>query len=138
MINLFSENYCDELKLTVNISKTNKKNLIFTFGRYAGNLKFFFKCNELELATEYKNLGIYLSKCGSYLSCEKHTAEQANNAMFSLLRKIRVLNLQIKMQKDLFCKLIKLILFYGCEIWGVGNSDIIERVQLKFLKMILN
>ena len=42
------------------------------------------------------------------------------------------------MQIDLFNKLIKPIPLYGCEIWGIGNIDIIERVQLKFLKMILN
>ena len=135
MLNLF-ENYCDEWQLTVNVSKT--KILIFTSGRYARNLKFFFKGNELELANEYKYLGIFISKSGSYLSCKKHIAEQANNAMFSLLRKIRVLNLPIEMQIDLFKKLIKPILLYGCEIWAVGNIDIIERVQLKFLKMILN
>ena len=88
--------------------------------------------------TEYKYLGIFLSKSGSYLSCKKHIAEQANNAMFSLLTKIRVLNLSIEMQIDLYSKLIKPILLYGCEIWGIGNIDIIERVQLKFLKMILN
>ena len=58
--------------------------------------------------------------------------------MISILRKIRVLNLPTEMQIDLFNKLIKPILLYGCEIWAVGNIDIIERVQLKFLKMILN
>ena len=58
--------------------------------------------------------------------------------MFSLLRKIRVLNLPIDMQIELFNKLIKPILLYGCEIWAFGNLDIIERVQLKFLKLILN
>ena len=67
MLNLF-ENYCDEWKLTVNISKT--KILIFTSGRYARNLVFF-KGNELELVTEYKYLGIYLSKSGSNMSCKK-------------------------------------------------------------------
>ena len=58
--------------------------------------------------------------------------------MVSLLRKIRVLNLPVEMQIALFNKLIKPILLYGCEIWAVGNIDVIERVQLKFLKMILN
>lgn len=33
---------------------------------------------------------------------------------------------------------VKPVLLYGCEIWGYGNIDIIERVQLKFLKIILN
>ena len=135
MLNAF-ETYCDDWKLTVNISKT--KILIFTSGKYARNLQFYFKGNELEIVTEYKYLGIYLSKSGSFVSCKKHIAEQANNAIHSLLRKIRVLNLPIDMQIDLFNKLIKPILLYGCEIWGIGNIDIIERVQLKFLKMILN
>ena len=30
--------------------------------------------------------------------------------------------------------MIKPILLYGSEIWGTGNCDILERVQLKFLK----
>ena len=34
--------------------------------------------------------------------------------------------------------MIKPILLYGCEIWGHGNLESIERVQLKFLKQILN
>ena len=135
MLNLF-EQYCDQWKLTVNISKT--KILIFSSGRHAQNLHFLFKGKEVEIVPEYKYLGIYLSRSGSFLNCKKHIAEQANIAMFALLRKIRVLNLPIEMQIDLFNKLIKPILLYGCEIWAIGNLDIIERVQLKFLKMILN
>ena len=41
------------------------------------------------------------------------------------------------MQIYLFDKMIKPILLYGCEIWGYGNLDIIETVQLKFYKQIL-
>ena len=33
---------------------------------------------------------------------------------------------------------MKPILLYGSEIWGHGNLDVIERVQLKFLKHILS
>ena len=135
ILNLF-EQYCDQGKLTVNISKT--KILFFSSGRHAQNLHFLFKGKEVEIVSEYKYLGIYLSRSGSFLNCKKHIAEQANIAMFALLRKIRVLNLPIEMQIDLFNKLIKPILLYGCEIWAIGNLDIIERVQLKFLKMILN
>ena len=39
---------------------------------------------------------------------------------------------------DLFDKMIKPILLYGCEVWGYGDIRIIERVHLKFLKQILN
>lgn len=43
----------------------------------------------------------------------------------------------IDLQIELFNKTIKPILLYGAEICGYGNNDIIERVQLKFLKYIL-
>lgn len=69
MLNIF-EHYCKEWKLTVNTSKT--KVLIFAAGRYAQNYRFIFNDVELELVKEYKYLGIYLSKSGSYLNCKKH------------------------------------------------------------------
>jgi hypothetical protein len=46
-------------------------------------------------------------------------------------------NLSISYQFDLFDKLVKPILLYGCEIWGFGNNDILEKVHLKFCKIIL-
>ena len=49
---------------------------------------------------------------------------------------MRSLNLSYDVQFDLFDKTIKPILLYGCEIWGFGNTDIIERIHLKFLKLI--
>ena len=42
------------------------------------------------------------------------------------------------MQIELFNKTVKPILLYGAEIYGFGNIDILERIQLKFLKHILN
>lgn len=30
------------------------------------------------------------------------------------------------------------ILLYGCEVWGFSNLDVIERVHLKFCKLILH
>ena len=46
--------------------------------------------------------------------------------------------LSISCQLDLFDKLVKPILLYGCEIWGSGNNDILEKVHLKFCKIILH
>jgi hypothetical protein len=36
---------------------------------------------------------------------------------------------------DIFDKTVKPILLYGCETWGFGKNDIIERVHLKFCKL---
>ena len=53
-------------------------------------------------------------------------------------KNINALNLPIHKQVDLFNKTIKPVLLYGCEIWGFGSTQIIEKVQLKFFKHILN
>ena len=124
-LNVF-EKYCDDWKLTVNISKT--KVMIFSGGRVPKNLKFYFKGNELQIVNEYKYLGIFVTRTGTFFRTKKHIADQANIALFSLLRKIRVLNLPIHMQIELFNKTIKPILLYGCEIWGFGNLNQIEKV----------
>lgn len=57
--------------------------------------------------------------------------------MHEVLRKGRIHNSSIKCQLDLLDKIVKPILLYGCEIWGFGKNDIIERVHLKFCKLLL-
>ena len=59
-------------------------------------------------------------------------------ALFSLLKKIRSLSLPYDIQIDIFDKLVKAILLYGCEIWGSGNIYLLERIQLKFYRFIFN
>ena len=93
-LNVF-ETYCDKWKLTVNITKT--KVLVFSGGKTSTNLKFHYKGEELEVVNEYKYLGIFLSRTGSFLKAKRHIADQATNALFSLLRKIRTLDLPIDM-----------------------------------------
>jgi hypothetical protein len=33
---------------------------------------------------------------------------------------------------------VRPILLYGCELWGLSNCDIVERVYLKYCKLLLN
>jgi hypothetical protein len=33
--------------------------------------------------------------------------------------------------------MVKPISLYGCEVWGYGNNKILERVHLKFCKLLL-
>lgn len=63
--------------------------------------------------------------------------EQAQKAMYSIIRKIRLFNLPMEQQFDLFDKVVVPVLLYACEIWGYENIDIIEKIHLKFLKYIL-
>ena len=134
-LNAFSD-YCDLWKLTVNVSKT--KVLIISHGRPNSSQSFYFKNIKLEIVSEYKYLGVFISRSGSFNNAKKHIAEQANKALFSLLRKGRSLDLPLELQIDLFDKMVKPILLYCSEIWGMGNCDIIERIQLRFIKHIVN
>ena len=130
------ETYCKEWKLTVNTEKT--KIVIFGQGRKTNAYHFTINMKEIEITKDYKYLGILFAQSGSLLTSKKHIAEQGSKAMFSLLRKIKCLQLPFDIQIDLFNKIVKPVLLYGSEIWGFGNLDILERVQLKFYKYIFN
>ena len=86
------------------------------------------------MVSDYKYLGVLFGRSGSFLSAKKYIASQATRAVYSLLKKARSLLLPIDMQIEMFEKTIKPILLYGCEIWGYGNIDILQQVQLKFIK----
>ena len=45
--------------------------------------------------------------------------------------------LSIKCLPDLLDTMIKLILLYGCEVWGFSYDDILEKIHLKFFKILL-
>ena len=69
-------------------------------------------------------------KNNSFYSTKKHIAEQGTKALYSLLSKARNLQSPVDIQIELFQKLVKPILLYGCEVWGFRNVDFIERVQV--------
>ena len=130
------EEYCIMWKLQVNLSKT--KIVIFGRGRMNKNCRFLLHNKIIEIIDEYKYLGVFLGASGSLVSTKKHIAEQANKASFALMKKIRNMDLPLDIQIDLFNKTVKPILLYGCEIWGIGNIEILERIQLKFFKQVLS
>ena len=130
------ERYCIEWKLTVNTKKT--KVLVFSSGKISKFDKFYLFGETLEIVNEFKYLGILFARSGKFFKNKKYLSEQARKAMFSLLKKIRLLNLPITMQIELFDKTIKPILLYGCELYGRESVQTLERIQLKFLKYILN
>ena len=132
-LSIYSE-YCNLWKLKVNHAKSK----IIIFSRKTElNYEFILDNEHLEIVTDYKYLGILFSKSNAFYKTIKQLAEQGTRAMYSLLAKARNLRLPIDMQIDLFKKLVKPILLYGCEVWGFGNVDVLERVQLKFIKQVL-
>ena len=57
---------------------------------------------EIEVTKEFKYLGICFTRGGAFDKAKKHIVEQGNKAMYSLLKKIRTLNLPLDMQLELF------------------------------------
>ena len=127
--------YCITWKMKVNVDKT--KIMIFSWGRMPVNLQFKYNGKDIEIVKDFNYLGIYFSRSGSFKTCKKHQTEKAIKAMYEVIKKGRKHNLSISCQLDLFDKLVQPILLYGCEIWGFGNNEILERVQLKFCKLLL-
>jgi hypothetical protein len=56
--------------------------------------------------------------------------------MFALLKKARNANLPLDCILKAFDVMIVPILLYGSEIWGYSYPDVIEKVHLKFMKLV--
>ena len=134
-LDIFHE-YCSMWKLKVNINKT--KAMIFSRGRSNDDIVFRYNDEVIDTVKKFNYLGIVFSKGGSFVEAMKNNVKKAMVAIYDILKKGRMFNLSIKCQYDLFDKIAKPILLYGCEIWGYCNLDIIERVHLKFCKLLLN
>ena len=92
----------------------------------------------LKTSNTYPYLGVVLATNGIFYQAQKTLAEQASKAIYSLNSKLSgYVNLSPKFMLDLFDKCILPILMYGCEVWGFHDAPNIERVQLKFCKIIL-
>jgi hypothetical protein len=58
--------------------------------------------------------------------------------MHNNLIKGRIHNVSVSCQLDLFDKIIIPMLTYGSEIWGYENIYILEKLHVKFCKLLLN
>ena len=65
----------------------------------------------------------------------KDITTRAQRAMFSILKRSRVLNLPIDIQLNLNDSMVTPILLYGCEAWGNENIDVIKKVVYVIVNM---
>ena len=128
------EEYCSIWELEVNIAKTNV--LIFAKAKIP-NYEFKYKDEILEVISAFKYLVILFSKNNSFFKKKqqqktnkkkkknkkknkkqknKQIADHGTKAVKSLLKKARNMQLPINIQVELFNKLVKPSLLYGCEV----------------------
>ena len=86
----------------------------------------------------FSYLGIVFTVGGVFTEAHNALAGQALKSIFVLNKFVRkFVNLKPKHVLDLFDKLIKPILNYGAEVWGLSQAMPIERVHLQFCKKLL-
>ena len=101
-------------KLKVNIDKT--KIVCFTNGRLPQNLQFTYSNSEIESVKEFNYLGLLLTKTVIFKRAIKTLADKGTKAMYEILERGKFHNLSISCHFDLFDKVVKPILLYGCEL----------------------
>ena len=123
--------------LNVNIDKT--KVIIFSRGKITKFKSFKFGKNTINVVDDYVYLGTTFNYNGTFNKAKAKQALQAKKATFSLITKIKQLNLTFETSIELFERLIIPVLLYGSEIWGYENpkqlQTMVNNVMRKFLRL---
>ena len=127
--------YCDQWKLKLNAKKC--KIIIFSRGKVRTYPQFSIGAENVEVVSNFLYLGLKLNYNNRMNVAQKDLYDRASRAMFGLLKKSRSLDLPIDLTLDLFDQTVLPVLTYGCELWGFQSCDIVQKLQLRFYKMVL-
>lgn len=127
--------YCQTWKLEVNPSKT--KVVVFSKRKINEKPVFTYNGENLVVVDDFVYLGVTFTYNGTFTKHKNCLLEQGRKAMFSVLKKIRKLNLPVDIQLQMFDCMVGPILLYGAEVYGYDKSDILESLFLQFYKIIL-
>ena len=131
------EGYCDKWGLNINLSKT--KIMVFrNGGPLKKNEKWFYKGNELEHVSFYRYLGITFTVKLIWTCAQKMVAAQGMKTL-NFIKHIyyKCNGLPPDIIIELMEKMVKPVITYGAEIWGLNMHKCIEDVQVKSGRFIL-
>ena len=86
---------------------------------------------------DYVYLGTTFNYNGTFLKAREKQARQARKASYSLITRIKQLNLTFEVSIELFERLIIPILLYGSEIWGYEDPKQVESILNKTMRRFL-
>ena len=148
------DQFCKEWCLDLNVSKT--KILIFNKGGKLIKNTLYFDKDCLECVQHYRYLGVYFSASGIFNYGQQDIFNKARKASFKLTKLVSSAEPSIKTSLHLYDHLIKPILLYGSEIWGIFKTNskackndesfkfsniyknsMVDKSQISFLKYIL-
>ena len=137
------EEYSNTEGIEVNKDKT--KVMIFNNnGHRMNSYQFHYKNSTLENVKNYKYLGLVFNTFGHSNEARNELKKVGLKALFKLEREMgEQFRTNPKLTMRLFDALVKPILLYGSEVWGIDNKeknegkDPAEIVHIKFCKMLL-
>jgi hypothetical protein len=150
------QQFCESIGMDVNTTKTE----ILVMGRSASvaqcmGLQFYYKSVRINVVSLAKYLGVHFQSHGRFTFAVSQLCDSATRARFALQRRIREMkSLTPDMQLRLFNAIVRPILSYGCQVWGVDYLTLpaptangtsyyhlvpespLEHVQLDFLRFV--
>ena len=95
--------------------------------------------HSLQWVEDFKYLGVTFTKSNNLSDGLETLCQQARRAQTVLdLHILKHKTVSVKYIFDLFDTLIKPILLYGSEVYGINNYNTLETFYLKFIKIILD
>ena len=101
------------------------------------NFEWFINNETIEEVDNFTYLGVKLVKNGNLRFAVKALNEQALRAFDTLLCVCKNVSLDINIKLSLFDKLVSPILLYCSEIWGIYNYKGVDKLHIRFCKMVL-
>ena len=131
-------NYSKSWDLKVNLSKTQI--VIFSKGRITTHPEFMYDGKVVDVVDDYTYLGVVFNYNGNFKKAILNQRTVATRALKSLLRKAKILDLDVDTQMELFQRCVMPILLYGCELWGFEKNNVnsLEIFYKRFIKTALN
>ena len=130
------ESYCAENSMLVN--KKKSKMMVFrNGGKLNRHCIFTFHNEEIEISSSFKYLGVVFTPSGGFRKAAEASVVNSNFAacgVRSLISKSGTVSLET--WSTLFRSMVESTLLYGSEVWGLMQGDILERVQVKFVKSL--
>ena len=127
--------YSCEWGLKVNTANT--KILVFQKQRADIEFSWTYDGTNLETVETFCYLGMKFHYTGNLEPGVKALSDQALRATNSLLALFKRVSFDLKTKISLFDSLVTPILLYGSEVWGVQGLICIDKVHIKFLKILL-
>ena len=130
--------YCCAYNLENGINTEKTKSMIFSKGKTRNIPHFVYNNRAIQVVSSFRYLGIDLNYNGNFSSV-KNTCTSKHRTAFSLLRKSkkRKRGLPTDPHLQMFDQDILPILLYGAEIWGLENNHILEKLHLRFCRILL-